>query len=667
MSFGLDDLVPKSPKEGVEIRNRNQNPGWAKFQENILIPEQKEQAEKKAKENFVQELVQQIKFIKRGSSPKEFMKFLRDFKSEYELQLSNEESYKILTDLGSFGNSEFHLLKPIWKESNRILHLWEKIYLAKLHKKSEAVPEDYKLDPFTGKFYPKVNLVGVLSGVHGDETTAPEGVDAIIRIIREIETFGLTGFSRNPFMYFNPRVNEEGLEHGMRGVGSYSNSDINRSNAEGPAKELRDALMANTKRAFGNFETSPNPLFVLDFHNAPSRQEAINNPSKNIDGTTNENGLDFENTIEKAYTAVALKPGTVVDQEFLEKSEIKRIIDFLKAIGIDDVRFYPNEIAQTTIVGELSRDLPVYGIALEFPQTSTQGNMTDQEFVDLQYQERYNSIATMARAMLLYEGLQSDNEESDYSLPLQLQWIAGSRDFPEAVDGCRVSVTKNVPDGVPNSDFYDFSQINTGERDIFVRTDKILTIEQMKQISEKVLQNQEYKIITEEGLEIIQPENPVELLKSLAKKGFVMHGSSKLFESVSPQNPHKNDSKEVGRDMESLIYTSGNGDWLTPLVYAFTKRVEDGGGQSNIGITSQTKEGLSRLELSNYDLTNSQIELANPTKEGYIYVFDPRFFEPNPFKSNHPVEWTNRDEIDLVNPIMRIKVKYEDLGVNWKN
>jgi hypothetical protein len=643
--------IPESSQKASEV---------IKPQENILIPEQKEQAEKEAKEKFVLELANKVEFIKRGSSPKEVMEFLRSFESEYKTRLSNNEQYNITTNLNSFGNSEFELLKPIWKELNRILHLWEKIYLAKLIKRGESVPEGYKIDPYTVEFYPIASLCAVISGVHGNEGTAPNGVR---RLIEELSEIGYTGFYRNLKMLFDTEVNKEGLDHGMRGVDSPSNSDINRSTAEGKAKEIRNSVIAGVVRAVRNLETSLNPLFVLDFHNAHSRQEAINNPSKNPDGSRKEDGVDIENTIEKPYAAVALKPGTVIDQEFLEKAETKRIIDFLKAIGIDDLRFYPNEIAQTTIVGGLSRDLPVYGIALEFPQTSTQGNMSDQEFKDLQYQERYNSTATMARAMLLYGGLQSDNDESDYSLPIQLQWIAGSKDFPEAVKDCVVSVTRTVPDGVPNTDFYSFGKINTEEDkpSIFVRTDKILTTEQVKQIVDESLENQRYETTTEKGLKVVQPQNPIGFLKELAKKGFVMHGSSKLFESISSQKPHQNDSEEVGREMKSLIYTSGNGDWLAPLIYAFTRRVEDGGGESSIGIKTEIPENLQELELAGYDMPNSQIELANPTKEGYIYVFDPRFFEPNPFKSNHPVEWTNRDEIDLVNPIMRIKVKYEDL------
>ena len=646
--LSLDEIIQKVPNVSTERAKPLGlvDSAWDRYE--------RERVEKECKQEFIENLTKEIKKIRIGSTPSQIMKILRDFKHTISTTI-NGEGYNLTVDLNSFGNSEFSKLKPIWQELDRVLNIWKKIWIAKLKKQGKDVPAGYEIDPYTGKFYPQIQIAVGISAVHGEETTTPDGVS---RLMLEISKTGETGFYINPGIYFNHILNKKAFEAKKRG----DPFDFNRVDEAMADSEFR-RIKAEMERVIDSFNTEEGvPRIMLDFHNTPSIQESCNNPK-----------VDAENCIERPYMLVSYDPSSLAEGNFLEHPEIRQMIEVAKSLGIPDLKFCPQEPFANTLIGNIEQGRkdtnPVKGIIFEFPQTITQGNMSDKEFKDLQYKERYLSTATMARAMLLFRGLQSDSQESSPSLPLQLQFIAGSIDFPEAIEGVKVEVWE-----VENS------SINTNPKNVFLKYDnkkiseddeKVYHIRQSTVRRREVLENEclklgekldpKFSLITDQhGIKFLELDNPLEYLEELSKMGYILHGSPYLFKNVEIKPPDKNDSENTGRDMKPLIYGSYT-EWFTACFMAFSKRTKDGGGQTNCGIKANVIAKEKDWWETMYDFPISEMELTNPPQEAYVYILDPFYFQRNPDKNDHLLEWTSKNPVKIVPPVVKVKLTTKDL------
>jgi len=186
------------------------------------------------------------------------------------------------------------------------------------------------------------------------------------------------------------------------------------------------------------------------------------------------------NFSEKPYACVALDSGVELNTQTLNDPEIRKIIDLAKWMGIDEVRFFHKDIAQNTIIGKAKyvSVQKVTSIVFEFPQTSYSDGMTEKDYDVVIKEEIYLSAGTLAKAMLYFNGLARDEYNTDLSLAIQLQFIAGNSIPRENIEEPSIVYIApyegiTIPEDSPNYRYYTSSGVNIVER-IFDIQNKIV-------------------------------------------------------------------------------------------------------------------------------------------------------------------------------------------------
>jgi len=149
---------------------------------------------------YLDSVINEVKKFNRGLSANDFFEKLRKLKFEYLCNISDESGivkpFTIPIDLNHFSSSKtFELLRSLWLGIDAKLKSDLRIFEEKYKSEGIIIPEEYKIDPYSGKMYPDFHLVSVLSGVHGDERTTFTGVE---NLMAEFQDKGVAEISKKP-------------------------------------------------------------------------------------------------------------------------------------------------------------------------------------------------------------------------------------------------------------------------------------------------------------------------------------------------------------------------------------------------------------------------------------------------------------------------------------
>lgn len=365
---------------------------------------------------YLQKVAREVRNLTRGLDAGEFFEKIRKLKFEYSFRYQNDVglfesctlNIDLYSDLFSIG-STFKLLRPLWCEIDKKLKNDLRIFEEEYKRSGVTIPEGYKIDPYSGNFYPSFHLVSVLSGIHGDERTTFTGVENLLDAFQKKDVIGI---AKKPDIYFNLRTNEGAISLGQRG----NPLDLNQPSSDPSTQTLRDMIIKEIVASIDKTESSL--ALSVDFHNIHSPRDRITKPDE-------VGEYDFS---AKPFICVALDSDVEINNRTLTDPEIRQIIDLAKWMGIDEVKFYHENLAKNTIIGatKYTSKQKITSIIFEFPQTHYSDGMLKDEYELTCKKEVYLSTGTLSKAMLYFNGLTRDDDKQDLSLAIQLQFIAGN-------------------------------------------------------------------------------------------------------------------------------------------------------------------------------------------------------------------------------------------------